>query len=98
VEIKTGPGAAMLTTLPNSPPTTLAAPSTVEANPETSRFESAPGPLTCPHCGGSGILRMGDQQFRTCLDCLGQGQLATMVQQELRFPGGAFRPSVSHAR
>jgi hypothetical protein len=32
--------------------------------------------LDCPcrHCGGSGILRRGDQQFRTCLDCLGQGR------------------------
>ncbi len=25
----------------------------------------APIPTVCPHCGGSGILRMGDQQFRT---------------------------------
>jgi len=60
--------------------------------------EAAAGPLTCPHCGGSGILRMGDQQFRTCLDCLGQGQLAAAVQQELRFPGTELRPSVAHAR
>ena len=88
----------MLTSFPNSPPTAHAAPAAGEATPEATRFESAQGPLTCPHCGGSGILRMGDQQFRTCLDCLGQGQLASMVQQELRFPGGAFRPSVSHAR
>lgn len=88
----------MLTSLPNSPPTAHAAASAVETTRETSRFEPPAGPLTCPHCGGSGILRMGDQQFRTCLDCLGQGQLAAMVQQELRFPGGAFRPSVSHAR
>ncbi|MFY8149634.1 MAG: hypothetical protein ACOVNL_10530 [Prochlorococcaceae cyanobacterium] len=28
----------------------------------------------CRHCGGSGILRRGDQSFRTCLDCLGQGE------------------------
>jgi DnaJ-class molecular chaperone len=53
---------------------------------------------TCPRCGGSGILRMGDQQFRTCLDCLGQGQLPTEVQHELLFPD--FRAAVSsvHAR
>ena len=32
---------------------------------------------TCPSCGGSGMLRLGDQRFRTCLDCLGQGQCPT---------------------
>ncbi|SBO43419.1 protein of unknown function [Cyanobium sp. NIES-981] len=30
----------------------------------------------CGHCGGSGILRLDDQRFRTCLDCLGQGRCA----------------------
>jgi hypothetical protein len=35
---------------------------------------SAPsGILTCRRCGGSGILRLADGRFRTCLDCLGQG-------------------------
>jgi hypothetical protein len=29
----------------------------------------------CHHCGGSGILRLDDQRFRTCLECLGQGRL-----------------------
>jgi hypothetical protein len=58
----------------------------------------SPSPLTCPHCGGSGILRMGDQQFRTCLECLGQGQLPSAVQQELHFSPAALRPCVSHAR
>jgi len=29
----------------------------------------------CPRCGGSGMLRLDDQRFRTCLDCLGLGQL-----------------------
>jgi DnaJ-class molecular chaperone len=56
----------------------------------------APLPIVCPHCGGSGILRMGDQQFRTCLECLGQGQLNRTVQQELLFP--SFGLSVSAAR
>ena len=28
-----------------------------------------------PRCGGSGVLRLCDQKFRTCLDCLGQGRL-----------------------
>ena len=27
----------------------------------------------CSCCGGSGIQRVGEQQFRTCLACLGQG-------------------------
>ncbi|MFZ9228383.1 MAG: hypothetical protein ACO24U_02480 [Prochlorococcaceae cyanobacterium] len=31
--------------------------------------------IPCPSCGGSGMLRLGDQTFRTCLDCLGQGQM-----------------------
>ncbi|WP_043368750.1 hypothetical protein [Cyanobium sp. PCC 7001] len=30
---------------------------------------------SCSHCGGSGILRLDDQRFRTCLECLGQGRL-----------------------
>jgi len=29
-----------------------------------------------PACGGSGVLRMSEQRFRTCLDCLGQGHEA----------------------
>ncbi|MEB3235057.1 MAG: hypothetical protein VKM98_06490 [Cyanobacteriota bacterium] len=36
---------------------------------------SASGTDVCPSCGGSGTLRLGDQSFRTCLDCLGQGRL-----------------------
>jgi len=28
----------------------------------------------CPHCGGSGMLRINVQSHRTCLDCLGGGQ------------------------
>jgi len=48
----------------------------------TSLPPSGPGPgdslanvplPRCPHCGGSGVLRMSEQRFRTCLDCLGQG-------------------------
>jgi len=29
----------------------------------------------CPHCGGSGTLRLADQRYRTCLECLGRGRL-----------------------
>jgi len=57
----------------------------------------APNPILCPHCGGSGILRMGDQQFRTCLECLGQGQLSRTVQQELLFPSLGLRVSAVRA-
>jgi DnaJ-class molecular chaperone len=37
----------------------------------------------CPRCGGSGTLRHGDQRYRTCLDCLGQGLLASVVGARL---------------
>jgi hypothetical protein len=57
----------------------------------------APAPILCPHCGGSGILRMGDQQFRTCLECLGQGQLSRTVQQELLLPSLGLRVSAARA-
>ncbi len=33
----------------------------------------------CPHCGGSGVLRLGGHRFRTCLECLGQGTLPSAV-------------------
>ena len=29
--------------------------------------------MICRSCGGSGIQRINDKRFRTCLDCLGQG-------------------------
>ncbi len=29
----------------------------------------------CQACGGSGVLRINHNRFRTCLDCLGQGVL-----------------------
>jgi len=50
----------------------------------TERLENQ-GPA-CPRCGGSGTLRHGDQRYRTCLDCLGQGLLVTVV-------GGSLRPT-----
>ena len=40
---------------------------------------------------------MGDQQFRTCLECLGQGQLNRTVQQELLFPSLGLRVSAARA-
>jgi DnaJ-class molecular chaperone len=42
---------------------------------------SAQRPLqVCSRCGGSGMLRLGDQSFRTCLDCLGQGRLQSLTE------------------
>jgi hypothetical protein len=32
----------------------------------------------CPHCGGSGTLRLSGQRYRTCLPCLGQGQTPSL--------------------
>ena len=29
----------------------------------------------CQQCGGSGMLRLDDQRYRTCLDCLGHGKV-----------------------
>ena len=29
----------------------------------------------CQQCGGTGMLRLDDQRYRTCLDCLGQGKV-----------------------
>lgn len=36
--------------------------------------------MICRHCGGSGIQRVADQRFRTCLSCLGQGRLISVDQ------------------
>jgi DnaJ-class molecular chaperone len=40
---------------------------------------------SCPQCGGSGLLRVNDQRYRTCLDCLGQGQAQPMTSDGLFF-------------
>lgn len=42
---------------------------------------------TCRMCGGSGIQRVSNQRFRTCLACLGQGDLAEIQ------PSGQDPPS-----
>ena len=33
---------------------------------------------SCPQCGGSGMLRLSDQRYRTCLECLGQGKVSRL--------------------
>lgn len=30
--------------------------------------------IICSRCGGSGMLRLDDQRYRTCMDCLGRGR------------------------
>ncbi|MCS5691230.1 hypothetical protein NZK33_04420 [Cyanobium sp. FGCU-6] len=47
----------------------------------------APPDITphCRRCGGSGMLRHGDQRFRTCLDCLGQGRRIGETAEEFFF-------------
>ncbi|MFN7900520.1 MAG: hypothetical protein ACK5N0_12800 [Synechococcaceae cyanobacterium] len=53
----------------------------------------------CPRCGGSGTLRMGDQQYRTCLDCLGQGRLAPVPGNRLSgFPSLSAAVGAADAR
>ena len=32
----------------------------------------------CAQCGGGGILRLSDQRYRTCLECLGQGKVSPL--------------------
>ena len=39
--------------------------------------------MTCRSCGGSGIQRINDKRFRTCLDCLGQGEPIKRQNQPL---------------
>lgn len=36
-------------------------------------------PCPCNQCGGSGMLRLDDQRYRTCLDCLGQGKVLQVI-------------------
>jgi hypothetical protein len=38
--------------------------------------------IVCRRCGGSGILRLADGRFRTCLDCLGQGTALAAIAEE----------------
>ncbi|MFN4864988.1 MAG: hypothetical protein ACK5GZ_01495 [Cyanobium sp.] len=73
---------------------------------------AAPAPLidqtssalrqVCPSCGGSGMLRLGDQRFRTCLDCLGQGHMpavgaATTVAEVLQLDSRRLNAAASSA-
>ena len=60
--------------------------------------ESSSHAVICRRCGGSGTLRMGDQQYRTCLDCLGQGRLSANSSHLLTFPSLSAAVCASDAR
>ena len=55
------------------------------------------GVATCNRCGGSGMLRLGDQRYRTCLECLGKGQLLQPSLDTLYVPRISVAASVSAA-
>ena len=53
---------------------------------------------TCTVCGGSGIQRVSSQRFRTCLTCLGTGQIGSTVHSapvSQRIPLAAKSPDRS---
>lgn len=74
-------------------------------NPNPNRMEAAVLPATgamesskCPRCGGSGILRLDEQRCRTCLECLGQGQLrAGSIEDDLFYRAISAAASVASA-
>lgn len=49
--------------------------------PPSNGTTSASGATICSRCGGSGRLRINDDSFRTCLDCLGQGVMPRFLPQ-----------------
>ncbi len=55
------------------------------------------GVPACSRCGGSGMLRLGDQRYRTCLECLGQGQLLQPSLDTLFVPRISVAASASAA-
>ena len=57
----------------------------------------ASGAEACNRCGGSGKLRLGDQRYRTCLECLGQGQLLRPASNTLFVPRISVAASASAA-
>jgi hypothetical protein len=62
------------------PPLAVApAPLTTQENEQPSPQGRHAQHEVCPSCGGSGMLRLGEQRFRTCLDCLGQGHLPAVA-------------------
>lgn len=60
--------------------------------------EASAVPRVCERCGGSGKLRLGDQRYRTCLDCLGGGQQILVAASPLWAPRFSAGASASGAR
>ncbi len=81
----------------------LPGPSIVNGNRHTAsdcRVSAGSGASTAPacnRCGGSGKLRLGDQRYRTCLECLGQGQLLRPSPNTLYVPRISVAASASAA-
>ena len=69
-----------------------------DKRPQTKSLEMATRTMTCRSCGGSGIKRINDKRFRTCLDCLGQGEPIKSQNQELGMPLPALGLQHSEAR
>ena len=42
-----------------------------------SASSGASSAAACNRCGGSGKLRLGDQRYRTCLECAARGIVTT---------------------
>ena len=54
-----------------------------------------PDPMsTCTSCGGSGMQRVSGERFRTCLACLGQGQITTSLQPDSSQPWRNLSPDL----
>lgn len=62
--------------------------------PSPAPVSSAPLEVVCSRCGGSGRLRINDDSFRTCMDCLGQGVLPSFSSQL----SAQLSPQLSSAR
>ena len=71
---------------------------TAEKRPQTESLEMATETMTCRSCGGSGIQRINDKRFRTCLDCLGQGEPIKSQNQKLGMPLPTLELQHSSAR
>lgn len=80
--------ASLVTVSTSSPPL----PERTRGHLRVAPLELPPGGLQlerqpCPHCGGSGMLRINVQSHRTCLDCLGGGQRLLTSADLLRRAG-----------
>ena len=79
-----------------------AGPPRLAPEPAAQPFAAA---AVCLRCGGSGRLRINDDSFRTCLDCLGQGvkprfssQHSTPLSAPLSKPLSSPLPSSQSSR